>query len=196
MQLMSNQNDIDLWLELVRFQEHFYMKMTKIQLAERKMEILNKALRDNPKNDRIYREYVDILEKTYPSFEVSKFLENLIQKGKRQTYSSLGFQINSKISYKCVCTLFLTNVYSVDPANYVLWNAQIYATQGSMARCIVPDVMSLYEKCMQNMYKRNRCDDVTLRKFKILLCMGFIFTVLCMGFIIRDRTKMILFTLK
>lgn len=85
MQLMSNQNDIDLWLELVRFQEHFYMKMTKIQLAERKMEILNKALRDNPKNDRIYREYVDILEKTYPSFEVSKFLENLIQKGKRQT---------------------------------------------------------------------------------------------------------------
>lgn len=87
MQLMSNQNDIDLWLELVRFQEHFYMKMTKIQLAERKMEILNKALRDNPKNDRIYREYVDILEKTYPSFEVSKFLENLIQKGKRQTYS-------------------------------------------------------------------------------------------------------------
>lgn len=86
MQLMSNQNDIDLWLELVRFQEHFYMKMTKIQLAERKMEILNKALRDNPKNDRIYREYVDILEKTYPSFEVSKFLENLIQKGKRQTY--------------------------------------------------------------------------------------------------------------
>lgn len=82
MQLISKQNDIDLWLELVRFQEHFYMKMTKIQLAERKMEILNKALRDNPKNDRIYREYVDILEKTYPSFEVSKFLENLIQKGK------------------------------------------------------------------------------------------------------------------
>lgn len=117
MQLMSNQNDIDLWLELVRFQEHFYMKMTKIQLAERKMEILNKALRDNPKNDRIYREYVDILEKTYPSFEVSKFLENLIQKGKRQTYSSLGFQINSKISNKCVlcrscklCAMECTNL--------------------------------------------------------------------------------------
>lgn len=81
-ELISHCNDIDLWLELVRFQEHFYMKMTKMQLAERKMEILNKALRDNPKNDKLYREYVDILEKTYPSFEVSKFLDILIQKGK------------------------------------------------------------------------------------------------------------------
>lgn len=50
----------------------------------------------------------------------------------------------------------------VDPANYILWNAQIMATQGSMARCRVPDVMTLYEKCMKNMYKRNRNDEVTL----------------------------------
>lgn len=50
----------------------------------------------------------------------------------------------------------------LDPANYILWNAQIMATQGSMARCTVPDVMALYEKCMKNMYKRNRCDEVTL----------------------------------
>lgn len=79
--LLSSPNDIDLWLEYIRFQEHFYMKMTKIQLAERKMEILNKSLRDNPSNERLYREYIDILEQTYPSFEVSKFLEALIQKG-------------------------------------------------------------------------------------------------------------------
>lgn len=38
------------------------------------------------------------------------------------------------------------------------------ATQGSMARCRVPDVLQLYEKCMKNMYKWNRCDDVTLSK--------------------------------
>lgn len=49
-----------------------------------------------------------------------------------------------------------------DPANYILWNAQIMATQGSMARCRVPDVLALYETCMKNMYKRNRCDEVTL----------------------------------
>ncbi|XP_055318177.1 nuclear exosome regulator NRDE2 isoform X2 [Sitodiplosis mosellana] len=130
--LLSSPKDIDLWLEYVRFQDHFYMKMTKIQMAERKMEILNKALRDNPSNERLYREYIDILEQAYPSFEVSKFLDALIQK---------------------------------DPANYILWNAQIMATQGSMARCRVPDVMTLYEKCMKNMYKRNRCDDLTLRLF-------------------------------
>lgn len=52
--------------------------------------------------------------------------------------------------------------FHIDPANYILWNAQIMATQGSMARCRVPDVMTLYEKCMKNMYKRNRNDEVTL----------------------------------
>lgn len=41
------------------------------------------------------------------------------------------------------------------------------ATQGSMARCKVPDVMELYEKCMKNMYKRNRRDDVTLSKYSL-----------------------------
>lgn len=50
----------------------------------------------------------------------------------------------------------------LDSANYLLWNAQIMATQGSMARCRIPDVLELYEKCMKNMYKRNRCDEVTL----------------------------------
>lgn len=39
------------------------------------------------------------------------------------------------------------------------------ATQGSMARCKIPDVLELYEKCMKNMYKRNRCDEVTLSEF-------------------------------
>lgn len=80
--LSDDSNDIDAWLEFVRFQEHFYMKMTKVQLAERKMEILNRALHENPSNDRLYREYISVLEWTYPSFEVSKYLDNLIKKGK------------------------------------------------------------------------------------------------------------------
>lgn len=79
--LMANPKDIDLWLELVRFQNHFYMKMNKVQLAERKMEILNKALRDNSSNDKLYHEYINIVEQAYPSFEVSKLLDLLIQKG-------------------------------------------------------------------------------------------------------------------
>lgn len=35
-----------------------------------------------------------------------------------------------------------------------------------MARCNVPDVLSLYKRCMKNMYKRNRIDEITLSKFK------------------------------
>lgn len=79
--LLNNNKDIPMWLDFVRLQDNFYMKLTKIQLAERKMDILNRALRENPADDAIYREYIDILEQTYPSFEVSKFLDNLLQKG-------------------------------------------------------------------------------------------------------------------
>lgn len=79
--LGSNPGDVSTWLDFVHFQQHFYMKMTKLQMAERKMEILNKALKSNPANDQLYTEYVDIIEQTYPSFEVSKILEDLLQKG-------------------------------------------------------------------------------------------------------------------
>lgn len=80
-ELLANVTNIDLWLEFVRFQEHFYMKMSKVQLAERKMEILNRALRDNLSNERLYREYIEIIEGAYPSFEVSTLLDRLIHKG-------------------------------------------------------------------------------------------------------------------
>lgn len=52
----------------------------------------------------------------------------------------------------------------LDLTNYTLWNAQILATQGSMARCIIPDVLKLYEQCMKNMYNKNRYDEVMLSK--------------------------------
>lgn len=46
------------------------------------MAILDKALRENAGNDRLYAVYVDVLERTYPSFEVSKLLDGLLAKGK------------------------------------------------------------------------------------------------------------------
>lgn len=52
-----------------------------------------------------------------------------------------------------------------DLTNYTLWNAQILATQGSMARCIIPDVLKLYEQCMKNMYNKNRYDEVMLSEY-------------------------------
>lgn len=129
--LGENPSDVTLWLDFVQHQDFTYMKSTKIQIVERKIDILEKALRENSSNEQLYRLYVDIIDQTYPSFEVSKILDRMLAK---------------------------------DPTNYILWNAQILATQGSMARCVVPDVLKLYEKCMKSMYNKNRYDEVMLSK--------------------------------
>lgn len=72
---------IDSWLDYVRHQDRFYTKITKLTLTERKMDILNRALRENPHCDELKRTYVDLIEQTYPSFEVSKILTGLLEKG-------------------------------------------------------------------------------------------------------------------
>lgn len=72
---------IDAWLDYVGHQDRFYTKITKLQLTERKMDILNRALRENPHCDELKRTYVDLIEQTYPSFEVSKILNGLMEKG-------------------------------------------------------------------------------------------------------------------
>lgn len=130
--------DIDTWLQFVRHQDQTPQKLSKLLLAERKMDILNKALSLNLDAnsaadgcDRLYAEYAAVIEAAFPSFEVSKILEGLLAK---------------------------------NPTNYTLWNAQIMASQGSMARCLVPDVLKLYEQCMKHMYNRNRYDEVMLSK--------------------------------
>lgn len=128
-------DDIAEWLRFVRHQEQSPQRLTKLQLAERKMDLLNRAIHENmsatsdDRRDRLYAEYATVIEHTYPSFEVSKLLDALLAR---------------------------------DATNYTLWNAQILATQGSMARCIVPDVLKLYEQCMKHMYKRNRYDAIML----------------------------------
>ncbi|EDV95362.1 uncharacterized protein LOC6569228 [Drosophila grimshawi] len=38
------------------------------------------------------------------------------------------------------------------PYEYTLWTALIMSTQGTMARCNVPDVLQLYEQCMRRMH--------------------------------------------
>lgn len=127
------------------------MKSAKLQIVERKLDILDKALRENPSNEQLYKLYVQIVDRAYPSFEVSKILEKLLSKG--------------KILLLKYCKSYLNNlVLFVDSTNYTLWHAQIMASQGSMARCIVPDVLKLYEQCMKNMYNKNRYDEVMLSK--------------------------------
>ncbi|KAG4079354.1 hypothetical protein HA402_008046 [Bradysia odoriphaga] len=130
-QLGENPGNVQLWMQFINHQDLSHMKSTKIQVVERKLDILNKALRENPKNEDLYKLYIQVIDRAFPSFEVSKTLDQLISK---------------------------------DLTNYTLWNAQILATQGSMARCNVADVLKLYEQCMKNMYNRNRYDEVMLSK--------------------------------
>ena len=79
--LGENPGDIELWLEFVKHQDLTNMKSTKLQITERKMDILDKALKENPSNDELYKLYIDIIDATYPSFEVSKILDKLLAKG-------------------------------------------------------------------------------------------------------------------
>lgn len=83
--LAENPADIAVWSEFVRHQDKTSQKATKLQIAERKMEILDKALRENVSNDALYEMYVDVLDRTYPSFEVSKMLDGLLAKGLAET---------------------------------------------------------------------------------------------------------------
>lgn len=79
--LGENPSDIRLWLEYVKLQDNFYLKTTKMQRAERKMDILNKAIMENLGNEELYREYIRIIKRNFPTFEVSKILDGLLEKG-------------------------------------------------------------------------------------------------------------------
>lgn len=80
--LGENPGDVDLWLQFVDHQNFTHMKSTKLQIVDRKLDILDKALRENPSNEKLYKLYAEICDRVYPSFEVSKILDKLLLKGK------------------------------------------------------------------------------------------------------------------
>ncbi|XP_053948205.1 nuclear exosome regulator NRDE2 [Anastrepha ludens] len=136
--------DLQVWLDLLLLQDQNPYKWSRLLLAERKLDIINRALARFPRNEQLYRLFIDIINVTYPSFEVTKMLDRLLNK---------------------------------DPYNYTLWTAQIMTTQGSMARCIVPDVLHIYERCMSKMHRAHQInsplvetassssDDIMIRLF-------------------------------
>ncbi|KAH8304711.1 hypothetical protein KR044_005891, partial [Drosophila immigrans] len=52
------------------------------------------------------------------------------------------------------------------PHEYTLWTALIMTTQGTMARCNVPDVLGIYKECMQRMH-RDRSDQTDALMLKL-----------------------------
>ncbi|XP_034118169.1 nuclear exosome regulator NRDE2 [Drosophila albomicans] len=55
------------------------------------------------------------------------------------------------------------------PQEYTLWTALIMTTQGTMARCNVPDVLAIYSKCMERLFRERdhdeRADELMLKLF-------------------------------
>lgn len=81
--LGENPSNIDLWIDFVKHQDFTHMKSTKLQIVERKLDILEKALQENSSNNDLYKQYVEIIDGAYPSFEVSKILDKLLSKGNK-----------------------------------------------------------------------------------------------------------------
>lgn len=52
-----------------------------------------------------------------------------------------------------------------DPNNYIMWNALIYNKQSSMAQCIVPDVLGVYQKCMNALFSVVKIDEILVSKY-------------------------------
>lgn len=80
--LAQNPKNANAWVEYIHHQDRMPMRTTKTQMAEKKIEIIEKALVHNHGNEKLYKLYVEIVDSTYPSFEVSKFLDKLLDKGK------------------------------------------------------------------------------------------------------------------
>uniref|UniRef100_T1GFQ0 Uncharacterized protein n=1 Tax=Megaselia scalaris TaxID=36166 RepID=T1GFQ0_MEGSC len=123
--------NVDYWIKLVQFQDEAPYKWTSLVLAEKKLDIIERALYHIPGNEELYKLYIEMINICFASYEVSKKLEIQISK---------------------------------NPTNYFLWNAYIMTSQCSMARCLVPDILKLYEKSMRELYKRSKSDDQTMLK--------------------------------
>ncbi|XP_073844060.1 nuclear exosome regulator NRDE2 [Musca autumnalis] len=134
---MENCREIQHWLELIALQDRNPYKWSRLRIAEKKLDYMEKALNFHPFHKDLYSVYIDTIVQCYTSHDVSKMLDALLAK---------------------------------DPHSLILWQAQIMCTQGTMARCTVPDVLRIYERCMKKMFHNPKSqvvasDDVMMHLF-------------------------------
>lgn len=111
--LTVDPNDIDVWLNYVNFQDVKFQyekytckgshaKALRVK-AERQLAILDKALANNPKCDKLFREYLRIANTAFPADELYSFLEKLIRKDRGNIILWQGF-IESRQCSMSHCT--------------------------------------------------------------------------------------------
>lgn len=122
-QTIENCRDLKNWLDLIQLQDRNPYKWSRLRVAEKKLDYVQKALTYLPNQQELYKVYINIITQAYTSHDVSKMLEPLIVK---------------------------------DSYSLTLWQALIMCTQGTMARCTVPDVLQIYERCMKKMFHNRK----------------------------------------
>ncbi|KAM7358898.1 nuclear exosome regulator NRDE2 [Cochliomyia hominivorax] len=115
--------DLNNWIRLINLQDRNPYKWSRLRVAEKKIDYVQKALIYHPHQEQLYKLYIDIIMQAYTSHDVSKMLEPLLAK---------------------------------DPYSLILWQALIMCTQGTMARCTVPEVLRIYERCMKKMFHNHK----------------------------------------
>ncbi|KAH8289286.1 hypothetical protein KR054_003003 [Drosophila jambulina] len=147
------------WLQLHHLLELNLDKANRLAVSEHQLHTLETALSHHPSNEQLLRLYTETASAAYPASEVS-FDPN----PSLQSHSSPSFQV----------TLRLESMLQQSPFVYSLWSSLIMATQGTMARCNVPDVLRIYEDSMRRMHLGHTSDPAsrqldTLDTDKIML---------------------------
>ncbi|XP_005190091.2 nuclear exosome regulator NRDE2 [Musca domestica] len=125
---MENCREIQNWLDLIALQDRNPYKWSRLRIAEKKIDYIEKALNFHPFHKDLYSVYIETITQCYTSHDVSKMLDSLLAK---------------------------------DPHSLILWQAQIMCTQGTMARCTVPDVLRIYERCLKKMFHSPKSQQIT-----------------------------------
>ncbi|XP_061395141.1 nuclear exosome regulator NRDE2 [Musca vetustissima] len=133
---MENCREIQNWLDLIALQDRNPYKWSRLRIAEKKIDYIEKALNFHPFHKDLYSVYIDTITQCYTSHDVSKMLDTLLAK---------------------------------DPHSLILWQAQIMCTQGTMARCTVPDVLRIYERCMKKMFHNPKSQHVATAGDQVMM---------------------------
>ncbi|XP_037938613.1 uncharacterized protein LOC119671864 [Teleopsis dalmanni] len=72
--------EIQHWLELIELQDRNPYKMTRLAIAEKRVDIIKRALVYLPRNNILYSAFVNAISDSFPSYEVSARLDSLIAK--------------------------------------------------------------------------------------------------------------------